>query len=117
MRGSSSRIADLLCEGRSYDVVTLEGELEWAHQKKATEAALRHLLGVRGISNEITVKPMVPSTEVKQKIVAALKRGALFGEHRIEVEAADGKVTLSGHVRSMVEREEAMGCARSRTGG
>jgi osmotically-inducible protein OsmY len=76
-------------------IVTLDGEVEWAHQKDATEAALEHLLGVRGILNQITVKPAVSPTEVKQKIIAALGRSALFGEDRIVVEAADGKVTLA----------------------
>jgi osmotically-inducible protein OsmY len=88
-------------------VVTLDGEVEWAHQKEAAESALGHLLGVSGILNEITVKPAVSPAEVRQKIVAALGRHALFGEDRIVVEAADGKVTLSGHVNSMIEREEA----------
>src|SRR6266542_1373982 len=40
-------------------IVTLEGEVEWPHQKDAAEAALEHLLGVRGTLNEITVKPAV----------------------------------------------------------
>jgi osmotically-inducible protein OsmY len=87
--------------------VTLEGEVEWPHQKDAAETALEHLLGVRGTLNEITVKPAVPPTEIKEKIVAALGRGALFGGDRIVVEATDGKVTLSGHVSSMIERDEA----------
>jgi osmotically-inducible protein OsmY len=94
----------------------LEGEVEWPHQKDAAEAALEHLLGVRGILNEITVKPAVSPTEVKRKIVDALGRSALFGEDRIVVEAADGKVTLSGHVSSIIEREEAERIARAAPG-
>jgi osmotically-inducible protein OsmY len=96
--------------------VTLEGEVEWPHQKDAAEAALEHLLGVRGILNEITVKPAVSPTEVKRKIVDALRRSALFGGERIVVEAADGNVTLSGHVSSMIEREEAERIARAAPG-
>jgi osmotically-inducible protein OsmY len=97
-------------------IVTLEGEVEWPHQKNAAEAALEHLLGVRGILNEITVKPAIPPTETKEKIVAALRRSALFGGDRIVVEAADGEVTLSGHVSSMIEREEAGRIARAAPG-
>jgi osmotically-inducible protein OsmY len=96
--------------------VTLEGEVEWPHQKDAAEAALEHLLGVRGILNEIRVKPAIPPTETKEKIVAALRRSALFGGDRIVVEAADGEVTLSGHVSSMIEREEAGRIARAAPG-
>lgn len=93
--------------------VTLEGEVEWLRQKDAAEAALEHLLGVRGILNEITVKPAIPPAEIKETIVAALGRSALFGGDRIVVEAADGKVMLSGHVSSMIEREEAGRIARN----
>ena len=87
--------------------VTLEGEVERGRQKEAAVAAIQHLLGVRGILNEIKVKPSVSPTEVKRKIIAALTASALLGEDRIVVEAADGKVTLSGHVNSLMEREEA----------
>lgn len=97
-------------------IVTLEGEVEWPHQKDAAEAALEHLLGVRGILNEITVKPAIPPAEIKEMIVAALGRSALFGGDRVVVEVADGKVTLSGHVRSMIEREEAERIARAAPG-
>jgi len=97
-------------------IVTLEGEVEWPRQKEAAESALEHLLGVRGILNEITVKPAIPPAEIKEEIVAALGRSALFGGDRIVVEVADGKVTLSGHVRSMIEREEAERIARAAPG-
>ena len=51
-----------------------------------------------------------------EKIVAALGRSALFSGDRIVVEAADGQVTLSGHVSSMIEREEAERIARTAPG-
>jgi osmotically-inducible protein OsmY len=53
------------------------------------------------------VKPAIPPAEIKERIVAALRRSALSGEDRLVVDAADGKVTLSGHVSSTIEREEA----------
>jgi osmotically-inducible protein OsmY len=62
------------------------------------------------------VKPAIPPAEIKEKIAAALERSALFGGGRIVVEAADGKVTLSGHVSSMIEREEADRIARAAPG-
>jgi osmotically-inducible protein OsmY len=97
-------------------IVTLEGEVEWRHQKEAAKSALEHLLGVRGILNEIKVKPVTPPAEIKGMIVAALDRSALFGGDRIMVEAVDGQVTLSGHVSSMIEREEAGRIARAAPG-
>jgi osmotically-inducible protein OsmY len=88
-------------------LLTLEGEVEWGFQKEAAEAAVKHLLGIRGIFNEIKVKPQVSPTEVKLKIEAALGRSWMFDDHRIQVEAQEGTVILSGHVRSIAEKEEA----------
>ena len=37
--------------------ITLSGKVDWEHQKHAASAAVRNLLGVRGVSNKITIKP------------------------------------------------------------
>ncbi|MGA8556891.1 MAG: BON domain-containing protein, partial [Candidatus Acidiferrales bacterium] len=87
--------------------ITLEGTVHWQFQKRAAEAAVRGLIGVRGVANLIEVKPRVAASEVKASIEAALKRSAELDASRIRVETDRDKVILRGTVRSWAEREEA----------
>jgi osmotically-inducible protein OsmY len=87
--------------------VTLDGQVNWQYQKQAAATDLRYLTGVRGLTNNITVKPHISVTDVTSKIEAALKRSAELDARRISVKASNGTVTLGGNVRSMAEKEEA----------
>jgi osmotically-inducible protein OsmY len=87
--------------------ITLEGDVDWQFQRAAAENAVRDLIGVKGITNLVTVKPSVSPVEVKSKIEEALKRTAELDAQRIKVEVQDGQVILKGTVRAWVEREEA----------
>jgi len=87
--------------------LTLSGTVEQQYQRESAEQAVRGLLGLRGISNAIAVKPVVPSSEIREDIEAALKRSALLDASLIRVEVKHGIVTLSGNVHSWAERDEA----------
>jgi osmotically-inducible protein OsmY len=91
--------------------ITLEGSVDWQYQKNAAESAVRHLVGVAGVSDLIEVKPRVAASEVKAKIEDALKRSAQLDASRIKVETDGSKVILRGSVRSWAEREEAESAA------
>jgi osmotically-inducible protein OsmY len=87
--------------------ITLEGEVEWMYQKEGAELAVKLLQGVKGVTNQIKIKPKVSPSQVQTRIEEALRRSAEVDARRIRVEAEDRKVILSGNVRSWAEKEEA----------
>jgi len=87
--------------------VTLDGEVEWHFQRESAEEAVWRVRGIKGVVNNIEVRPYVPPVEIKRKIEEALRRAAELDASRITVEANGSEVILRGTVRSWAEREEA----------
>ena len=87
--------------------VTLEGQVEWNYQRESAESAVRHIRGIKGVTNLIQLKPQVAPSEIKRKIEEAFRRSAEIDASRITVEAAGGTVILRGSVPSWAERREA----------
>jgi osmotically-inducible protein OsmY len=96
--------------------VTLTGEVEWQFQRDEAEWVVRNLMGVKGVINQITVKPRLTPSGLKEKIEEALLRSAKTDAERITVEVQGSKVILKGMVRTWMERQEAEQVAWSAPG-
>jgi VCBS repeat-containing protein len=98
--------------------VTLRGEVEWAFQRDDTEQAIRHLAGVRSVTNSITVKPSgtAESGEIKERVENALERQANIDAHSISVTTESGTVRLQGRVRSLAQSRAAVKAAEAAPG-
>ncbi len=91
--------------------VTLTGEVPWHYQRTSAVNAIRHLTGVKGVYNLLTVKPNVVIGEIKTKIRKALERVAAEDAGHITVDVKGTEVTLGGHVRTSMEQQEAADAA------
>jgi osmotically-inducible protein OsmY len=87
--------------------ITLTGEVNWSYQRLSATGAVRFLMGVRGVSNQMTIKPSVSSSTIQADIESALKRRAIPHTHKISVAVQGDQVTLTGHVDNWSEREMA----------
>ncbi|HEX6362997.1 MAG TPA: BON domain-containing protein [Albitalea sp.] len=96
--------------------VTLQGEVEWDYQRRSAEKAIRPLMGVVGISNEITLKPNVLPADLHDRIADALKRQAEREANHMEITVDGSTVRLRGRVNSWHESEAAQGAAWSSPG-
>jgi len=87
--------------------VTLDGEVEWQYQKAAAESTVRHLMGVKGLTNRVDVKTKARTADVKSQIESAFARWAHQEATRIKVEATDGTVNLRGTVHTFAAKDQA----------
>jgi osmotically-inducible protein OsmY len=96
--------------------VTLTGNVEWLYQKESAERAVRHIRGVRGVLNHITVAPRAVGRDVRHRIVKALHQNADLDARHITVTVAGNTATLTGTVGTWLQRESAERAAANAPG-
>ncbi len=79
-------------------VLRLRGAVERFSQREAVEEAVRNLIGVRDVVNEIAMLPAVPRAQLVLEVQAALRRRLGSDSHVVLVEVSEGVVTLRGPV-------------------
>ena len=84
--------------------VTLNGVVNWEFQQRAATDCVRFLAGVKGVMNDITLKPAAHPDAIKDAIERALVRNAEVDAGNVKVAASGSAVTLSGSVRSWGEK-------------
>jgi osmotically-inducible protein OsmY len=87
--------------------VTLEGSVEWYHERERAEGAALGVRGVKGVTNLIQLQPRIQPSDLKEQIKEAFRRSAQIDANHVAVEVSGSEVILKGTVRSWAEREEA----------
>jgi osmotically-inducible protein OsmY len=96
--------------------ITLTGKVDWQYQRESAANAVRYLMGVKGVSDDIAIESKVSSTAVKTDIEASLKRRAIADSQKIKVDVKGSDVTLTGTVSSWAERDLATASAWGTSG-
>lgn len=96
--------------------ITLEGTVDWNYQKEAARNAVKHLAGIRGVTNLIHIRPGSEPDNIRDRIRAAFHRNANICADGISVMVEGQKVVLSGIVQSWFEKKEAKKAAWSAPG-
>ena len=87
--------------------ITLEGELEWNHQKDAAQKSIKNLIGVKGLNNNITIKPDANDQIERIDIKSRLERNWPINDGDIEAIVSGNNVTLRGTIESLYQKDEA----------
>lgn len=92
--------------------ITLEGEVDWDYQREAAKNAVKNLIGVKGLRNDLKLRQKIRTEklkpeDIKQKIRKSFERNAQIDAGHIVVDAEGSKIILRGSVQSWAEKKQA----------
>ena len=92
--------------------VWLTGTVRYGFQRANAEQTIAGLTGARNITNDIEIFSDVEAADVTILVQGALDRYALISDDTdVAVDASNGTITLTGHVRSWAEHDAAIDAA------
>jgi osmotically-inducible protein OsmY len=92
--------------------VWLTGMVGNRFQRDAAEQAVFGLAGVRGIIDDIEIFSDLEAADVTDLVEGALDRyGLLTDDSDVLVDASDGTITLTGHIRTWAEHDSVIDAA------
>jgi osmotically-inducible protein OsmY len=99
-------------------VAALTGFVHSYAEKLAAERAAKRIYGVKGVANDIEVKPGVQMSdpEIARNAVTALETRANVPDNRIQVTVKNGWLILEGDVEWQYQRAAAEAAAKNLTG-
>ena len=96
--------------------VTVDGELEWNYQKKAAQYSTSKQMGVRGVVNNIIIRSETDDEIERTEIEHALALNWSVSTQNIMVKVIGNRVTLTGTVASLYQKDEASRIALNAAG-
>jgi osmotically-inducible protein OsmY len=96
--------------------VSLDGQVDYDFQRHEVERMVRHVRGVVGITDTLSLTPPVSPVQVKTEIESAFEREAEVDARQVRVEVADHVARLYGHVHSLGEADAARAAAAAAPG-
>ena len=92
--------------------IWLTGMVSYRFERDAAERAIAELTGVRNIIDDIEIFSDEEAADVTVLVQDALDRYALIPDGSdVQVEAGDGTITLTGHVRNWAEHDAVIDAA------
>ncbi len=87
--------------------ITLEGDLNWNYQREAADKSVADLVGVKGVTNNLTIHSETHNDIEKHKIEMELVNDWSINNDKILVNVSGPIVTLCGSVDSEFQKVEA----------
>lgn len=98
-------------------VVTLGGHVPFYADKVCAETAVKSVAGVRGVANDIAVKPSMAhqrsDSAIAESAVNALKASVAVPADDVKVVVREGRITLEGSVEFQYQKAAAESAVRT----